>query len=136
MVGRMDAPSSAAELLRQALPGAQAIYLFGSSAQGTAQAGSDLDLAVLLARPLDPAARWRLAEEIAAAIGRDVDLIDLRAVPTVLQAQVLAADRLLFDGDPGARAVFEMLVLSDYARLNDERRGILDDVRARGTVHG
>lgn len=136
MIGRVDSPAAAAELLRRALLSVQAIYLFGSTAQGTAQAGSDLDLAVLLPRPLDPAARWRLAQELAAAIGRDVDLIDLRAAPTVLQAQVLAAERLLFEGDPGARAVFEMLVLSDYARLNDERRGILDDVRERGTVHG
>ena len=53
-----------------------------------------------------------------------------------MRVQVLASSRLLFDGDPGGRMRFEMFALSDYARLNEERRGILDDVCARGSVHG
>jgi predicted nucleotidyltransferase len=36
------------DLLRAALPQALAVYAFGSQLAGTAQAGSDLDLAVLV----------------------------------------------------------------------------------------
>ncbi|MCC5862855.1 MAG: hypothetical protein JJT93_13220 [Gammaproteobacteria bacterium] len=31
---------------------------------------------------------------------------------------------------------FETFVYADYARLNEERAGILQDVLARGRVHG
>ena len=122
-------------LLRPALPGLQAVYVFGSRADGTATAESDLDLAVLAPRPLDPVARWRLQEDVAAALGRDVDLVDLRSATTVMQAQVLGG-RVAWEGDRAARQSFEVVVCSAYASLNEERAGILDDVRQRGRVYG
>ena len=66
---------------------------------------------------------------------RDVDLIDLRAISTVMQMQVLSTDDCLFSGDDRAREWFEMVVYASYARLNEERSGILDDVRTRGLVY-
>lgn len=115
--------------------GVQAVYVFGSRAAGTAHAGSDLDLALLAARPLDPVARFDAQEALAAALGHDVDLVDLRAASTVLGAEVLRTARVLHDADPTARAFWETRALSAYALLNEERRGILDDVRRRGRVH-
>lgn len=117
------------------MPSLQALYCFGSAAAGVARPDSDLDLAVLSAAPLDPLDRWSLQEEIAALLGRDVDLVDLRAASTVMRVQVLANAVLLLDRDPTARAWFEMLALSDYARLNEERRAILADVKDRGRVY-
>jgi predicted nucleotidyltransferase len=119
-----------------ALPDAQAVYVFGSVSRAAARRESDVDLAVLSPQRLDPVARWKLAEPLAAAVGRDVDLIDLRAASAVLRVQVIGGGRLLSEPDPGARAVFEMYARSDYARLNEERRGILDAVRGRGSVRG
>jgi hypothetical protein len=65
-----------------------------------------------------------------------VDLVDLRAASTVLAIQVVGGGLLLFDGDPAERGRFEDLCYSRYARLNEERREILDRVSREGTVHG
>jgi predicted nucleotidyltransferase len=122
--------------VRAFLPDVVALYCFGSFARGDDNADSDVDLAVLPRRPLPATLRFAVQEELARRLGRDVDLIDLRAASTVLRVQVLAADVLLYDGDQAAREVFEAETLSDYARLNEERRGILEDVIARGSVYG
>ena len=126
----------AIDLLRAALPSVEAVYLFGSRAAGLATATSDFDLAILNPSPLDPVARFELASRLAEVLHAEVDLVDLRRASAVMRVQVLGNSRLLFDGDSSARAVFEAFALSDYARLNEERRGILDDVRARGSIGG
>ena len=48
----------------------------------------------------------------------------------------MARGQLLYDGDSAARGRFEDLTFGLYARLNEERRGILERVRAEGTVYG
>jgi hypothetical protein len=48
---------------------------------------------------------------------------------------VSGAEVLHTSGDAETEAFLDF-VLSDYARLNEERRHILRDVRERGTVHG
>ena len=121
---------------REMLPGAHAVYLFGSRARGECGEHSDYDLAVLADRPIDELRRWELQETLSGLLRADVDLVDLCAASTVMRAQVLASARLLLDEDPAARELFEATALSTYARLNEERRGILEDVRARGTVYG
>lgn len=113
----------------------QAVYAFGSRVEGRARPGSDLDLAVLAPHPLDPLARFDAQEALAAALGRDIDLVDLRTASTVMRAEVLRTARVLLDADPEARAHFEVRALSAYALLNEERRGILDDIQRRGRVH-
>lgn len=63
-------------------------------------------------------------------------LIDLRRASTVLRSQVVAdADVLFTTGDADTEEVLDF-VLSDYARLNEERRDIVRDVRERGSVRG
>jgi predicted nucleotidyltransferase len=127
--------SAAVEALRAAIADLQAIYVFGSVATGQERPDSDVDLAVLASRPLEGEARWRLQEGIAAGLGRDVDLVDLRAASTVMQVQVLRTGRLLFEPEGSGRALFEATVLGAYTRLNFSRAGILADVKARGVVH-
>ena len=43
---------------------------------------------------------------------------------------------MLLDNDASARGHFEDLTYGVYARLNEERRGILQRVAAEGTVYG
>ena len=126
----------AADAILQAVPQVTAVYLFGSRASGQAGPESDVDLAVLAARSLDPLVRWRVQEEVAALLHCNVDLVDLRSASTVMRARVLETAVVLHDADPAGRATFEAAALGAYARFNEERRGILDDVRARGSVHG
>jgi len=122
--------------LRRAIDDVVAVYRFGSTAQGTATGASDVDIAVLARTPLSPARRFDIQEAIAAALGRDVDLVDLAAASTVMAVQVIAGGQLVYDGDSDVRGLFEDRTLGAYARLNEERRGILDRVASEGTVYG
>lgn len=122
--------------LRKALAQVIAVYRFGSTARGEAWAASDTDIAVLAHEPIPPARRFDLQEMVASAIGRNVDLIDLRGASPVLAMQVIANGQLLYDGDSQARGLFEDFAFGAYARLNEERRGILDRIAAEGTVYG
>jgi uncharacterized protein len=124
------------DTLRHRVPGCLAIYLFGSFATGGANRESDVDLAVLAQAPLADEERWHLAQTLAVALGRDVDLVDLRRASAVMRVQVIDSGKLLFESDATQRQEFEAMALSDYARLNEERRGILADIRARGSVYG
>jgi predicted nucleotidyltransferase len=118
------------------MPGLADVYLFGSQAREDAGPGSDIDLAVLTLGDLDPVDRWKLQEDLAAQAHQNVDLVDLRRASTVMRVQVLRDGRLLADVQPLVRAAFEATALSAYARLNEERRGILNDIAARGRVYG
>jgi hypothetical protein len=53
-----------------------------------------------------------------------------------MQVQVVSRGSVLAEWDRTAREQFEMQVYSAYALLNEERAGILDDVRARGRIYG
>ena len=102
-----------------------AVYVFGSAAAGRARSDSDLDLAILPAASIAPSKLFEAKLQLAEAVGRDVDLIDLSASTTVLRKEVLAGGRLLYETDRVRRAEFEMYALSDYARLNEEREPVL-----------
>jgi predicted nucleotidyltransferase len=124
------------ERLRRAFPDLVAVYRFGSTAQGTATRASDTDLAVLTGGRIAPARRFDVQEEIAAAIGGDVDLVDLASASPVMSMQVITSGQLLYDGKSDARDRFEDRTFGAYARLNEERRGILERIAAEGTVYG
>jgi predicted nucleotidyltransferase len=131
-----QADRTTVEAIRDAVPALIAIYRFGSSVAGERAPGSDVDLAVLAATPLDPVRRFELQERLASALGQSVDLVDLRAASPVMAIQVIGKGRVLLDQDGAARGRFEDLTYGVYARLNEERRGILDRVAAEGTVYG
>jgi uncharacterized protein len=122
--------------VRHALADLVATYRFGSSAEGSAHPRSDTDIAVLARSPLSATARFDLQERLAARLGHDVDLVDLAGASPVFAVQVIGRGRVIYDGDPVARGAFEDRTLGAYARLNEERRAILDRVRAEGTIYG
>ena len=124
------------DILKERVPDLVAVYAFGSRSRGDATLTSDYDIAFLASRPLEPRARWQLQGELSVRAGADIDLVDLRRASTVMRTQVLRDGRLLFEQYRFSRQLFEAVTLSDYARLNEERRGILADVRQRGTVYG
>ena len=122
--------------LLAAIPACRAIYRFGSWGTEGQRADSDIDLAVLASQPRDPVRRWELAQTLAALAGRDVDLVDLLSASTVMRLQVVAYGERLYCADPFQVEQFADMTFSSYARLNEERRGILEDVRQRGNVYG
>jgi predicted nucleotidyltransferase len=124
------------DCLRHALNDVVAIYRFGSTVDGTASRVSDIDVAVLTRARLPAARRFDVQEQLASRLGGDVDLVDLAAASPVMAIQAIARGHLLFDGDSAARGRFEDLTFSMYARLNEERRGILERIAAEGTIYG
>ena len=126
-------------LLREVCPTLQAVYLFGSFGQGDPRPGSDVDLALLLP-PEEAKAAGRLYltdlhRELLGLMGREVDLINLRQVSTVLQKEVIGYGRRIFCSDAYATDEFEMLVLSAYQKLNEERAGVLQEGQRSGRFY-
>ena len=124
------------DALRSALSDLVAVYRFGSSAHGTAHRASDTDVAVLARDRLSATVRFDLQEQLASHLGHDVDLVDLAATSPVMAIQVVARGRFLYYGDPDVRGGFEDRTFGVYARLNEERSGILERIGAEGTVYG
>lgn len=122
--------------LREEFPGLISAYRFGSFGTRYERTTSDLDLAVYAGPPLPAVKLWRAAQELAADIGRDVDLVDLASASTVMRAQVIHGGERVYCADEVACETFEDYVYSSYARLNEERREILHDVTRRGSVYG
>ncbi len=98
-----------------------AVYLFGSAAHGELRSDSDLDVAFLGSTAPDSEAVFRAAQDLTLRIGREIDVLDLSRASTVMRAQVVGSGRRIFTGDESATDTFEMLALSDYARLEEER---------------
>jgi len=110
-------------------PVTQAIYLFGTYGTADERPDSDVDVAVLL--PPDEAKRAQLMAidnaraAIERLIGKDVDLINLRLVSTVFQKEITLTGRRIFCADLYAADEFEMLALSFYQKLNEERAEVM-----------
>lgn len=128
--------NSLVERLKEEFPGLLAIYRFGSHGTKYERPDSDLDLAVYAGASLSASALWHIAPELAADIGRDVDLTDLASASTVMRAQVIHSGVRIYCADWVSCETFENYVYSSYARLNEERRGILEDILRRGSVYG
>lgn len=122
-------------VLQKRLPNLLAVYAFGSRVQGTANAGSDLDLAVLVAGYADPLVLWRAAGELAEPAGCAVDLLDLRAASTVMQHQILTGGQRWWVKDMQA-SLFEAAMLSEMTALNMARTSLLSDIQKQGKIYG
>lgn len=122
-------------------PAAQAIYLYGSYGSPYERPESDIDIAVLLAphkaKEAKEAGLLALSDvqfELEQLLKREVDLINLRQAPTVLQKEVIAANRRIYQADAQAANEFEMLTLSYYQKLNEERAEIIADAIITGRL--
>jgi uncharacterized protein len=89
----IDLDELRAELRRH---GVRFALVFGSHADGTAEAGSDVDLAVWAAGPVD---RWALG----GVLPDVVDLVDLQRAPEGLTGRIALTGVVVLDDDPGER---------------------------------
>jgi predicted nucleotidyltransferase len=120
-------------------PHTQAIYLFGTYGTEYERPESDVDIALLLP-PLGSEKTGSLVmgdlhTALETLLNKEVDLINLRRASTVLRKEVIAADRRIYTGDEYAAEEFEMLTLSLYQKLNEERTGIVEDALAGGRFY-
>ncbi|TPW09689.1 MAG: hypothetical protein FD130_2439 [Halothiobacillaceae bacterium] len=122
-----------------AYPSTQAIYLFGSWGTTEEWPSSDVDIAVLLppeqTKQVDVIGWNRLTQQLATLVHKEVDLLNLREVSTVFQKEVVMAERRILTVDEYAADEFEMLVLSYYQKLNEERAEIMTEGLASGRFY-
>lgn len=83
--------------------GLDTLWLYGSEAEGTARADSDIDLAALFRRRPQSLEIFDARTDLEEVLRRDVDLVDLDQAPPILGMQVLKYGRLLVDRNPGRR---------------------------------
>ena len=94
-------------------------YLFGSAATGSAQAHSDLDVAVYLADPRPPGSRFGYAADLASALmsalgAPRVDIVILNDAPPLLYHRVLRDGVRILARDLRATTTREGRALSRY----------------------
>lgn len=135
----MTVPTTIAPAILNRYPAVQAIYLFGSYGTDMERPDSDADIALLLppteSRELTPVILSQLQIELEHLLDKNVDLINLRMVSTVLKKEVIAADRRIYEGDRHAAEEFEMLTVSLYQKLNEERADIIESAVNGGRFH-
>lgn len=99
-----------------------AAYQFGSTVRGGAGPLSDLDIALLLNQGAPSGlALARLEGLLAYRVGRvldnrarEVDVVSLNRCPLLFQHSVLRNGRVVYDGDPVARRLYEWQVIRAY----------------------
>lgn len=95
-------------------PEIMALYLYGSQAEGRANALSDLDVAVLVRPEIPKAQLWRLEDRWAAQWPESVDLRLLNLAPLPFRYEVTANGQRLWAADVGAIAEIESLIWRQY----------------------
>jgi predicted nucleotidyltransferase len=127
------------ETVRRHHPDVQAIYLFGGFGTEHQWPGGDVDIGLLLpplkAKEVGHPALTGLPRELEDRLKKRIDLVNLRRVNTVLQKEVIMDNRRIFTGDRYAAEEFEMLVISYYQQLNQERAEIIADGLKKGRFH-
>ncbi|MDW7673645.1 MAG: nucleotidyltransferase domain-containing protein [Bacillota bacterium] len=112
------------------------IILFGSAAKGTMRPDSDIDIAFLSDKQFTDYELFLIGQGLADVLQKEVDLVDLNKASTVFQAQVVGNGIAIYCNDEKKRMYFEMIVLKKYARLNEERQRIIDNIKERGSIYG
>lgn len=119
--------------------GIVAAWLFGSQATGRARPDSDVDVAVLLTGESDVLTcherRLTLSALLEKMTGNRIEIVVLNCAPPVLQHEILAHGRRLFEHDREARVAFEVRAGKIYADLAPMRAFFADALR-RELDHG
>ena len=120
-------------------PHVQGIYLFGSYLTEDEWPDSDVDLALLLP-PVEAGQVRHLAMSecslaLSRVLGKEIDLLNARTVSTVVQKEIITQGRLLYCADRYAVDEFEMLTISLYQKLNEERSDIISSALADGRFY-
>jgi predicted nucleotidyltransferase len=103
--------------------------LFGSRARGTPRPDSDLDLAVGLARRMEPLELGELVGKLESATGRTVDLVLLDEAPPALAYRVFRDGEVVCDRDPAAFASRKARAILEYLDFKP-----IEELCARGVL--
>lgn len=112
------------------------IYLFGSFAKGEGRKDSDIDLAIYTDEEITPYDIFIIANKISFKVNRDVQIINLKDIDTVFASQIVGNREELYCKDEILRANYNIRVFKEYAKLNEERKVVLDAIERDGRIYG
>lgn len=101
------------------------VILFGSFVKGNFRNDSDIDIAYLSDKEISNIERFKISQEIADKLSREVDIVDLKTASSVLKAQIIGTGEVIYCEDENRKDLFFMRALKEYALLNEERDVVL-----------
>lgn len=119
------------DFLREKIKNLFGLYLFGSYATETHTSQSDLDIAFLSSKKISAVERWKIQEELASLIDKDIDLVDLKDASVILRAEVVENGKRIYTRNAYECDSFEMVTYSMFADLNESRMDILNDIKEK-----
>ncbi len=93
----------------------QLVMVFGSVVSGRARPDSDIDIAVQSAKMLDASTLLQMMDAVAVAVGRTVDMVDLRCAGEPLLGEILRSGKRVF----GSSAVVGDLMFRHAVNAED-----------------
>ena len=112
-------------------PGIAALYVFGSAAAGKDRKKSDIDLAIMSTRRVASMERVQMETALSNLLHRDVDLVVFDQCSPLLQHQILANGRMIYQSDPRERVRQEVYARKAYFDTSFLYRKLKED-----SVHG
>lgn len=112
------------------------IYLFGSFARGEGREDSDIDLGIHTDEDITPYDLFIISNKLSFEVKRDVQIVDLRNIDTVFAAQIVGTREELYCEDEVLKANYNIRAFRDYAKLNEERKVVLDAIERDGKIYG
>lgn len=89
-----------------------ALIVFGSVATNSMRFDSDIDVAYYPRKKFSAQQRQHLADRIAVAVGRSVDLVDLAEMDGLLLRQILTTGKVVFSKTPGLMGMLTSRLLA------------------------
>lgn len=111
------------------------MIIFGSYAKQTTHEGSDVDIAFYTKKEVTQYEVFIVAQELAAALNKEVDLVNFKDASTVFQAQIYSTGKVIFSNDDELRMRLHAQAFSMYAKLNEERQPILKKIDENGSIY-
>ncbi|MEI8206461.1 MAG: nucleotidyltransferase domain-containing protein [Kiritimatiellales bacterium] len=127
--------TSRAKEVLHAEQGLKLAILYGSAATGKMRADSDVDIALLLDRPLGAERKMELISRLESELRRDVDVIDLFSLSGTILKQVLHKGRVLIQTKPGELAgLIRKMIYNQADMMPYVSRTLIE--RQRRFIHG
>ena len=76
-----------------------------------------------------------MANQLSFKVKRDVQIVNLKDVDTVFAAQIVGNKEELYSEDEILKANYDIRTFKDYAKLNEERKIILDAIERDGRIY-
>jgi predicted nucleotidyltransferase len=115
--------------LKSNLKNLEAIIIFGSFANNYANTDSDIDIAFLCRSEVSNIKRWKLQEELASLLNRNVDLVNLQTASDVFRFQIVSNGIVIYALDKKSLEPRLDKIYAFYLQLNDDRKAILNDIK-------